>query len=180
MNTIHGQLTQGTFLDAVRDASCKEQGEQAEQLFARLRGEKIVRPATQIENRDEHWDLLDKDFGKVDVKSAKRLRRNGGVDYTIWWELKTVKRPPDNKPQRGWGVGNGMRRYIALRLPEGFYLLSPEEVSEDLRLMNRRAEMPRGRCEFGLYSREGREDLMTILPDSYVRKNARHFVEVRP
>ena len=60
MNTIHGQLTQGTFLDAVRDASCKEQGEQAEQLFARLRGEKILRAATQIENRDEHWDLFDK------------------------------------------------------------------------------------------------------------------------
>lgn len=179
MNTHQQNLTQLTLLDLAANATCREQGEEAENLFKRLRDGKIVRDANHIENRDEHWDVLDEDFGKVDVKSAKRLHRNGGVDYTIWWELKTVKRPPDNRPRRGWGVGNGMRRYIAVRLPEGFYLLSPEEVAEDLRLMNRRAEMPRGRCEFGLYSRDGREDLMTILPHNYVRKNARHFVEAR-
>jgi hypothetical protein len=177
MNTTT-ELTQGSFLDLVKDSTCKEQGEKAEALFRRLRAEKIERIASDLENRDEHWDVLDAEFGRVDVKSAKRLHRTGEIDYTIWWELKTVKRPPLNQSQRGWGVGNGIRRFVAVRLPEGFYLMSPEEVAEDLRIMNRRAPLPRRRCEFGLYTREGRDDLVTILPDSYVRKNARHFLEV--
>jgi hypothetical protein len=163
MNTTT-ELTQGSFLDLVKDSTCKEQGEKAEALFRRLRAEKIERIASDLENRDEHWDVLDAEFGRVDVKSAKRLHRTGEIDYTIWWELKTVKRPPLNQSQRGWGVG--------------IYLMSPEEVAEDLRIMNRRAPLPRRRCEFGLYTRDGRDDLVTILPDSYVRKNARHFLEV--
>lgn len=178
MNTAQNYLKQGTFFDFVKDATCTSQGDQAEEMFMKLREGKILRVATLLENRDEHWDVIDAEFGRVDVKSPKRLHRNGGIDFTVWWEFRTVKRPPLYRSQPGWGVGNGIRRLIAVRLREGFYLLSPEEVAEDLRLMNRRSPLPRRRCEFGLYTREGRDDLMTILPDEYVRTNARHFVGV--
>lgn len=157
--------------------SQREGGESVE-VFCQARAGKVLRRATRDEDMNEHWDVLDAEFGRVDVKSAKRFKRGEGIDFTAWWEIKTVKRPPFYKSQNGWGMGNGIRRFIALRLEEGFYLMSPEEVAEDLRLMNQRAALPKGRGEFCLHTREGRDDLTTILPETYVRKNARHFVRV--
>ena len=176
MNLYTPNLTQGSFFDPIIGATCYEQGEQAEVLFSKIRGTKITAKASPEQNRDEHWDIYDSDFGRIDVKSPKRFKRNGELNFTAWWELKTVKRPPENIPARGWGVGNGIRRYVAVSLVEGFYLLSPEEVHWDLVLMHKRAALPRGKAELHLYSRVGRGDLLTILPHDYVRKNARYYV----
>ena len=60
------------------------QGDKAEQEFIRLRGDNFIRKATFDEDVNEHWDVLDKEFGKVDVKSGKRRSHKGPVDYTIW------------------------------------------------------------------------------------------------
>jgi len=150
------------------------QGNQAEQEFIKLRGDNFIRKANFEEDVNEHWDVLDKEFGKVDVKSGKRRSHKGPVDYTIWWELRTVKRPPDNKPQEGWGVPNGIERMIAVRSEDSFYLIDPEDIIDDLR----------ARCSyknkgnFCLYSRPGREDLITILPLDYVKEYAKHVVKV--
>jgi hypothetical protein len=113
-------------------------------------------------------DVLDKELGRVDVKAAKRKFRQGPVDYTIWWELRTVKRPPENKPAKGWGVPNGINRFIAVRSEDKFILIDPSNIYEDLQ--KRCVEYYRG--EFGLHTRPGRGDLMTILPLEYVIKNA--------
>ena len=61
------------------------EGTEAEQEFIALRGSHVVREANWNENVNEHWDVLDKEFGRVDVKAAKRKYRNGPVDNTIWW-----------------------------------------------------------------------------------------------
>jgi hypothetical protein len=141
----------------------------AEIMFAELRGDLILRRATTDENMNEHWDLLDAEFGKVDVKAPKRLYRGGPVDYTMWWELRTVNRP---MPQAGWGIPNGVDRLIALSSPAGFHLVDPADIIHDLRVRCR--EYYRG--EFGLYSRPNRGDLMTILPQWYVEKHQKYFL----
>ena len=150
------------------------QGNQAEQEFIKLRGKNFIRKDTFDEDVNEHWDVLDKEFGKVDVKSGKRRSHKGPVDYTIWWELRTVKRPPDNKPKEGWGVPNGIERLIAVRSEDSFYLIDPEDIIDDLR--ERCSYKNKG--DFCLYSRPGREDLITILPLDYVKEYAKHVVKV--
>jgi len=157
-----------------RNAGNFAEGRAAEEEFISLRGNNFIRKATLDEDRNEHWDVLDKEFGRVDVKAAKRKYRRGPIDFTIWWELRTVKRPPKMQPQKGWGVPNGIDRLIAVRSSDSFYLLKPEDIIEDLR--KRCTEYYRG--EFGLYTRGEREDLMTILPLNYVKEHARHVVKV--
>ena len=159
---------------AKRNSSSIREGTVAEKEFIKLRGNNFVRHATRDEDIFEHWDVLDKEFGKVDVKAAKRFKRRGPVDYTIWWELRTVKRPPDWKPTKGWGVPNGIDRFVAVRAKEAFYLLDPSDIIDDLR--KRCTDYFKG--EFGLLTRPGRGDLVTILPLDYVIENSRHTVEV--
>ena len=150
------------------NASSISEGNTAENEFINLRKRTFIRKATKEEDMNEHWDVLDEELGRVDVKAAKRLYRNGPLTYTIWWELRTVKRPPKWQPQKGWGVPNGIERLIAVRGPVSFFLIRPESIIDDLR--ERCSSYFRG--EFGLHSRPGRGDLMTILPISYVDKNA--------
>jgi hypothetical protein len=151
-----------------------KEGDNAEEQFIQLRGDNFIRKADREENIHEHWDVLDKELGRVDVKAAKRKFRNGPVDFTIWWELRTVKRPPENKPAKGWGVPNGINRFIAVRSEDKFILIDPSNIYEDLQ--KRCVEYYRG--EFGLHTRPGRGDLMTILPLEYVIENATMELEI--
>ena len=150
------------------------EGALAEREFIELRSDTFVRSATKEENIHEHWDILDRELGRVDVKAAKRLHRSGPITYTIWWELRTVNRPPDWKPQKGWGVPNGIDRLIAVRVSDAYLLVKPEDIIDDLR--KRCTQQYRG--EFGLHTRPDRGDLMTILPLWYVKQNARLKIEL--
>lgn len=150
------------------------QGKAGEEEFIKLRGNKFVRRATPEEDMNEHWDIEDSEFGKVDIKSGKRSSHKGEVDYTIWWELKTVKRPPNYKSQPGWGVPNSVSRLIAVRAEDCFYLIDPSDIYEDLQ----------SRCSFDnkgyfcLVTRPNRGDLITTLPLDYVQKYAKHKVMI--
>ena len=157
-----------------RNAQSYLEGTSAEQEFIALRGNNYIRKSSKEEDINEHWDLLDSEFGRVDVKAAKRFSRSGEVTYTIWWELKTVKRPPNWQSTKGWGVPNGINRFIAVRGEKAFYLIDPDDIYLDLRKMC--TEYYKG--DFGLYNRQDRGDLMTILPLSYVKKNSKHIVAV--
>jgi hypothetical protein len=158
----------------MRNTSSYQEGTAAENEFIKLRGDNFVRSSSKMEDINEHWDVMDKEFGRVDVKAAKRLHRSGPVDYTIWWELKTVKRPPKNESSKGWGVPNGIDRYIAIKGEHYFYLVKPENIIEELR--EKCTEYYRG--EFGLHTRPNRGDLMTILPLSFLQKHADHKVKI--
>ena len=150
------------------------EGTEAEQEFIALRGSHVVREANWNENVNEHWDVLDKEFCRVDVKAAKRKYRNGPVDNTIWWELKTVKRPPNNESAKGWGVPNGIDRYIAIKTDEYFFLVKPERVID--KINEKCKDYYRG--EFGLHTRPTRGDLMTILPLSFLQEHAEHKLKI--
>ena len=152
------------------------EGTQSEKEFINLRGSSFIRKATKDEDINEHWDVLDKEFGRVDVKAAKRKYRNGPIDYTIWWELRTVKRPPHWESNLGWGVPNGIDRLIAVRSHKGFYLVSPDDIVNDMRTIILSKKY--GRDNFCLHERKDRGDLMTILPLDYIQRNSRHYVEV--
>jgi hypothetical protein len=151
-----------------------EEGRLAETEFVLLRDDKFVRFATREEDIMEHWDVLDSELGKVDVKAPKRKYRGGDTDHHIWWELRTVKRPPNGETSKGWGVPNGIDRLIAIRHIDAYYLLKPEDIIDDLRLRCKDYH----REDFGLHTRPGRGDLMTTLPFEYVRDNARYRLNV--
>lgn len=149
------------------------EGRSAEKEFIELRADNFIRKATRNEDIFEHWDVLDKEFGRVDVKAAKRFNRRGPIDYTIWWELRTVYRPPNNESAKGWGVPNGIDRFVAVRGENEYYLINPSDIYEDLQ--KRCTEYFKG--EFGLLTRPGRGDLVTILPLDYVQEHATHVVK---
>ena len=153
----------------MRNFSSVVEGNTAEQKFINLRGDKIVRKATKEEDIKQHWDVLDSEYGRIDVKAQKRLSRSSSVqnDYH-WYELKTVKRPPKWESGKGWGIPNEVPRLIAFELQDRFILVNPEDVIDDLR--DRCKELGRG--EFLLYRREGRGDLMTMLPVWYLEQNS--------
>jgi hypothetical protein len=150
------------------------EGTEAELEFISLRGDNIVRRATKQEDIYQHWDLLDLELGKVDVKAAKRKYRGGPIDYTIWWELKTVKRPPSYISSKGWGVPNDIDRLIAVRSSFGFHLINPSSIIDDINV--RCTQYYRG--DYGLHARPDRGDLMTILPLEYIIDNQTSFLEV--
>ena len=151
------------------------EGTNAEKEFVHARGAFIVRKATKEEDMNEHWDYLDELFGKVDVKAAKRMHIGGPIDYTIWWELLTVKRPPDNKPKKGWGVPNGIDRLIAIRSYNSFILVNPAIIYPKLKKLCKGY----GRGEFLLHKRPGRGDLMTVLPLSFLENNSTHVMKLK-
>jgi hypothetical protein len=157
----------------MKNNSFKE-GSEAEQEFIALRGDSIIRRSTKKEDIQEHWDVLDKEFGKIDVKAAKRKYRNGQVDGTIWWELTTVKRPPHWTSTDGWGVPNGIDRYVAIKTHDYFYLVKPEKVIDKIR--EKCKDYYRG--EWGLHSRPTRGDLMTILPLSFLQEHSDHKLKI--
>lgn len=144
------------------------EGNKAEDLFIELRGDKFLRKANTAENIHEHWDVLDAEFGRVDVKAPKRKNRAGPLDYTIWWELKNVR------GRVGWGSPNGIERYIALQCETAFHLINPDHIIDEI---NQRCT-GEGKGEWMLYSRPGRQDLMTILPLTFIKDNTSHTVEL--
>lgn len=152
------------------------EGTESEKDFMKLRGDNFLRKSTKHEDIHEHWDVLDKEFGRVDVKAAKRKYRGGPIDYTIWWELRTVKRPPNWESSLGWGVPNGIDRLVAVRSATGFYLVSPSDIVEDMRKIILKGVYSRE--DFCLHERKDRGDLTTILPLSYIQENSRHYLEV--
>ena len=67
-----------------RNQKSVTEGTDAEKHFISLRGSNFIRKSTREEDIHEHWDVLDKEFGRIDVKAAKRMFRGGDIDHTIW------------------------------------------------------------------------------------------------
>ena len=151
-----------------------EQGTHAENLFCKLRGTNIIRKAAPEEDMNEHWDVLDQEFGRVDIKSAKRKYRNGPIDNTIWWEIRTVKRPPNFVSKNGWGIPNSIQRLIAIQHTHSFILVNPTDMFDEIKERCRGM----GRGEYLLHRRPNRGDVITILPISFIEKYKLHEVYI--
>lgn len=143
------------------------EGNAAVAKWVSLLGADYIRHATFHEDVNEHWDVLDQKYGRVDVKAPKRLYRNGPITYTIWWELRTVRRP-DGKNYPGWGIDNGIDRLIAMELEDRFLLLSPTTLTPILRYLC----TEHGRGDFLCHSRPDRGDCITILPLWFCKEHA--------
>ena len=145
------------------------EGTATEQEFISLRGDNFVRRAERKEDIHEHWDILDKELGKIDVKAPKRQYRYGPLDYSIhWWEFKNVT------GNKGWGTPNGVNRHIAFRLESSFVLVDPEVVNSILEAKCK--EHYRG--IWGLNTRKGRSDLAAMIPVEFLLEHSSHILEV--
>jgi hypothetical protein len=144
-----------------------QEGQSVEKEFIELRGDSFVRKATRSEDMTQHWDILDKEFGRVDIKAGKRKYRGGPIDYSIhWWEFKNVA------GRIGWGSPNGIERFIAFRLEDRFILVSPDKVNH--LLLEKCTEHYRGL--WGLNTRPKRKDLAAMIPVDFLIEYAEHEV----
>ena len=149
-----------------------ELGEKAEQLFIILAvklGWKIS-ASSKDENIDEHWDFhisKDAENFKVEVKSAKRLRRNDSriqFEYT-WVEIHGV-RPKDT----GWLFGKA--DLIAFEKESAFIFVKRLDL---LAVVNKKVNLvakvrdPKNAL-YKIYTRDGRKDKLTLLRTSDIEE----------
>jgi hypothetical protein len=154
---------------AIKYKSSFNEGNKAEDEFISLRGDNFIRRATRSEDMTQHWDVMDRELGNIDVKAGKRRYRGGPVDYSIhWWEFKNVA------GRIGWGSPNGIDRLIAFRMEDNFTLVDPAKVCG--LLLEKCTEHFRG--VWGLNTRPKRKDLAAMIPSSFLTEHAEHVVKV--
>jgi hypothetical protein len=136
--------------------TCLEVGQNAEQRFA----QHIERPlfATKEEDIHEHWDVKSIAGTKYDVKAMKKWKRSDPepTNRIHYVELRNVR------GELGWLYGQA--DYIAFEtrahwivVPRKKLVYFVEGVTEN----NERSAKP---AVYKLYQREGRKDLMTVIP----------------
>ncbi|MCA2000438.1 MAG: hypothetical protein LDL51_01095 [Chloroflexi bacterium] len=142
-----------------------ELGERAEALFAAIaRGEGWrVSPSLREENIAQHWDfeiVKGAERFKVEVKSAKRLRRADDELRTefVWVELKNVR------GEVGWLFGKA--DLIAFETADSFLFVRRLDL---LRVVNSKVNLVAKVSRpldalYKIYRREGRKDKLTLLP----------------
>jgi hypothetical protein len=148
-----------------------ELGEKAEKLFAELArySEWQVSPSSKDENIDEHWDFhisKDTENFKVEVKSAKRIRRNDSKsqsDFT-WVELRNVR------GEVGWLFGKA--DLIAFEKEFSFIFVKRLDL---LAVVNKKVNLvakvhdPKDAL-YKIYTRDGRKDKLTLLRTSDIEE----------
>jgi hypothetical protein len=136
--------------------TCFEIGQTAEQRFAELL--EGSRRATTQEDMYEHWDVMSETGMKFDVKAMKKWKRTDAepTDRIHYVELRNVR------GELGWIYGKA--DYIAFEtrahwivVPRKKLVFFIEGVTEN----NERSDKP---AVYKLYQREGRKDLMTVVP----------------
>jgi hypothetical protein len=136
--------------------TCLEIGQTAEQRFAELL--EGSRRATTQEDMHEHWDVMSETGMKFDVKAMKKWKRSDPepTDRIHYVELRNVR------GELGWLYGQA--DYIAFEtrahwivVPRKKLVYFVEGVTEN----NERSDKP---AVYKLYQREGRKDLMTVIP----------------
>ena len=128
-----------------------EKGLAGEVSFRNLIGESITSLATKNENIYSHIDLFAR-FG-IDVKTIKSQDEHGNSTYH-WVELKNVQ------GKKGWLYGD--HAFIAFET-KMFWLIVPtlelQEFIKENTIKSKRYKVP-----YHLYTREGRDDLMVMVP----------------
>jgi len=136
--------------------TCFEIGQTAEQRFA----QHIERPlfATKEEDILEHWDVKSIAGTKYDVKAIKKWRRSDAepTDRIHYVELRNVR------GELGWLYGEA--DYIAFETRAHWIVVPRKKLVhfiEGATENNERSDKP---AVYKLYQREGRKDLMTVIP----------------
>ena len=133
-----------------------ERGKTVEQQFATLLNDPVF--ATIKQDIHEHWDVIDVMGLKYDVKGMKKYRRSDDkpTDRLHWIELRNVN------GKNGWLYGNA--DIIAFETRKWWLLVERKDLVqfvEGIIFGDFTVDKPE---PYRLYQREGRSDLLTILP----------------
>ena len=136
--------------------TCYEIGQRSEESFAQL----LINPkfSSPEQDMEEHWDVMDGNGKKYDVKAMKKWRRDDPdpTDRIHYVELRNVH------GELGWLYGEA--DYIAFEtrrywlVVDRKFLMAYVEGATQKNLRSQRPEV------YKLYQREGRKDLMTLVP----------------
>lgn len=133
-----------------------EEGKTVEQQFAALLNDPVM--ATKEQDMHEHWDVMDAMGLKYDVKGMKKYRRSDDkpTDRLHWIELRNVN------GKNGWLYGNA--DIIAFETRKWWILVERNDLVQFVQGVifgDFTVDKPE---PYKLYQREGRQDLLTILP----------------
>ena len=136
--------------------TCFEVGQRAEQRFAQL----LQNPqfSTPEEDMEAHWDVMDANGKRYDVKAMKKWRREDPepTDRMHYVELRNVH------GELGWLYGEA--DYIAFETRKYWLVVNRKFLMafvEGATQKNLRSQKPE---VYKLYQRDGRKDLMTVVP----------------
>lgn len=133
-----------------------EQGKSVEREFASILNDPAM--ATKEQDMHEHWDVIDAMGLKYDVKGMKKYRRSDDkpTDRLHWIELRNVN------GKNGWLYGNA--DIIAFETRKWWILVERKDLVQFVEGIVWGEETTEKPEPYKLYQREGRKDLLTILP----------------
>lgn len=134
-----------------------ERGKTVEQQFSSILSGAVF--ATREQDIHEHWDVMDEMGVKYDVKGMKKYRRSDDkpTDRLHWIELRNVN------GKNGWLYGDA--DVIAFETRKWWLLVDREDLVQFVEGILDGWEVTTLKpMPYEIYQREGRQDLLTILP----------------
>ncbi len=133
-----------------------ERGKTVEQQFASILSGAVF--ATIKQDIHEHWDVMDEMGVKYDVKGMKKYRRSDDkpTDRLHWIELRNVN------GDDGWLYG--LADVIAFETRKWWVMVNREDLSQFVDGFLEGGYPLQKPEPYKLYQREGRRDLLTIVP----------------
>ena len=160
-----------------KTGECLQTGLGAEQLFDQIAVSKNleIKNAKRRENIQKHIDkYITDDVGtwSVDIKARKKTRRsdNNAQDDWIWIEFQNVR------GNTGWLYGEA--DCIAFETQDNFVIVKKDSLIE---YVEGAVDMGKsvkysGEAKYKTYRRAGRNDLLTMVELSEIKKNCKHFI----
>jgi hypothetical protein len=160
-----------------KTGECIQTGLGAEQLFDQIADSKSleIKNAKRRENIHKHIDKYVTDetgTWSVDIKARKKTsRRNSQAqDDWIWIEFQNVR------GNTGWLYGDADR--IAFEAQDNFTIVEKDSL---IKYVENVVDMGKSvkyssQAQYRTYRRAGRNDLLTMVELSEIKKNCKHFV----
>ena len=160
-----------------KTGECLQTGLGAEQLFDQIAESKSleIKNAKRRENMQKHIDKYVTENGEtwsVDIKARKKTSRSNSQaqDDWIWIEFQNVR------GNAGWLYGEADR--IAFETQDDFIVVDRSSLIdyvEDVVDMGKSVKYS-SQAQYKTYRRAGRNDLLTMVELSEIKKNCKHFV----
>ena len=160
-----------------KTGECLQTGLGAEQLFDQIAESKSleIKNAKRRENMQKHIDkYVTDDVGtwSVDIKARKKTSRSNSQaqDDWIWIEFQNVR------GDVGWLYGEADR--IAFETQDNFIIVDRSSLID---YVENAVDMGKSvkyssQAQYRTYRRAGRNDLLTMVELSEIKKNCKHFV----
>ena len=159
-----------------KTGECIQTGLGAEQLFDQIAESKSleIKNAKRRENMQKHIDKYVTENGKtwsVDIKARKKTSRSNSQaqDDWIWIEFQNVR------GNAGWLYGDADR--IAFETQDDFIIVDRNSLIdyvENVVDMGKSVKFS-SQAQYKTYRRAGRNDLLTMVELSEIKKNCNHF-----